>query len=221
MPCGYRCPQGMFCQTGLRSSAPAAGGTQYRLLGDEREIQKRKPANFDKKFAGFFCLALPSVTGGRQFLSISVGEKSLYTLHHTTMALAHEFSHFVDQESRLRTVRKEHLVVCCLQTFLEDMLKRFSARLRARALGAGAEPANALRQVGAFPVLCPGALPDPEGRRLMSLSWPQKKKRHGKKRPQWVIYDWSRNKTGSKNRRRTLRLKRYRRSVNGRRRSRR
>lgn len=78
-------------------------------------------------------LSLPGITGGRQFLSISVGEKSLYTLHHTTMALAHEFSHFVGRESRLRTVRKEHLVVCCLQTFLEDMLKRFSARLRGRA----------------------------------------------------------------------------------------
>lgn len=78
-------------------------------------------------------LSLPSVTGGRQFLSISVGEKSLYTLQHTTMALAHEFSHFVGQESRLRTERKERLVVCCLQTFLEDMLIRFSSRLKARA----------------------------------------------------------------------------------------
>lgn len=60
-------------------------------------------------------LALPSVTGGRQFLSISVEEKPLYTLHHTTMALAHEFSHFVGQKSCLRTVRKEHLVMCCPQ----------------------------------------------------------------------------------------------------------
>lgn len=78
-------------------------------------------------------LARASVTEGRQFLSISVGERSLYTLHHTTIVLAHEFSHFIGQESRLRTVRKKHLIVCCLQTFLADALQRFSQRLKDRA----------------------------------------------------------------------------------------
>lgn len=56
--------------------------------------------------------------GGDQFLTIGIGEMSLYRIQHTTAALAHEISHYVGKENRNRDLRKR----CVLMAELHNII---------------------------------------------------------------------------------------------------
>lgn len=59
-----------------------------------------------------------------QFLSISIGEPSLYSLQHTTQVLTHEISHFVGDTTRNRGKRKQNILYSYLHTYLIELLDR-------------------------------------------------------------------------------------------------
>lgn len=63
-----------------------------------------------------------------EWLTISIGERSLYTLRSTTEILGHEISHFVGTYNRRRDVRETY----ARQTGLANIAARILARLRER-----------------------------------------------------------------------------------------
>lgn len=63
--------------------------------------------------------------GGDQFLTIGIGEASLYRIQHTTAALAHEISHYVGTENRNRDLRKR----CVLMAELHNIIISLACNL--------------------------------------------------------------------------------------------
>lgn len=73
-------------------------------------------------------LALQDVMPGDQFISINIGERSLYNLQMTTEVMVHEISHFVGEQNRCREIRKEYMLKCALHRLISfisnDVVKR-------------------------------------------------------------------------------------------------
>lgn len=78
-------------------------------------------------------LAEQRLTEGNQLLSISIGETSIYTLQLTTFYLAHELSHYVGSENRMREIRLDYILKACIQNFLwmvlDDLIRSFNLRI--------------------------------------------------------------------------------------------
>lgn len=77
-------------------------------------------------------IALPEAVESNEFISMSVGEDSLYTLRLTTETMAHEISHFVGHKGRCREKRKECVIRCAVQKTLADLLALLPGVLRDR-----------------------------------------------------------------------------------------
>lgn len=100
----------------------------HRLIDVLKDSNENYDLTISPKFAkelDVTSIAIPEVTGLNQFLSISIGEQSLYALRHTTEVFGHEISHFVGNTCRSRPMRKRLLLRVGIQTFLEDMAELF------------------------------------------------------------------------------------------------
>lgn len=74
-------------------------------------------------------LAQKNITEYDQFISIGIGEKSLYRLRHTTAALSHEISHFIGNKARCRGIRKKHILLEELHNILIDLAEEVHQEL--------------------------------------------------------------------------------------------
>lgn len=64
-----------------------------------------------------------------QFITIGIGEESLYRLQCTTGVLAHEISHFVGDRFRLRPLRRECLQKSVMENLLVDLAERLQGSI--------------------------------------------------------------------------------------------
>lgn len=70
-------------------------------------------------------LAQQEIVGRDQFITIGIGEESLYRLQYTMVPLAHEISHQVGDQTRNRALRKQ----CVLLAELHNILNELALRL--------------------------------------------------------------------------------------------
>lgn len=66
--------------------------------------------------------AVHNVLSKHEIITISLEERSIYTLQLTTEALAHEISHFVGDDNRCRDLRRECIIKCALAELIDDLV---------------------------------------------------------------------------------------------------
>lgn len=66
--------------------------------------------------------AVHEVLDKHEIITVSLEERSIYTLQLTTEAMAHEISHFVGDDNRCRRFRRECMVKCALAELLDILI---------------------------------------------------------------------------------------------------